>query len=94
MISSPSPYINKLTSPIITVGLENNLILDEVNFSDSVPNLTNKLIIIGAVGKMRVGKSSALNNFHTLLTGEDIRLFDEKESVETNTRGIHIIHIP
>jgi hypothetical protein len=43
---------------------------------------------------MRVGKSTALNNFHTLLTGKDERLFDEKESIETNTRGIHIILIP
>ena len=81
------------TSPIIIVDLNHNLILDENNFQKSVPESSNKLMIIGAVGKMRVGKSSAMNNFYALLTGKDNRPFSELESVETNTRGIHIIHV-
>ena len=42
---------------------------------------------------MHLGKSSSLNNFYTLLTGKEIRIFSELECDETNTRGNDIIHV-
>ncbi len=81
------------TRPIIVVGDTHNIILDEANFENSIPRTENKLIIIGAVGKMRLGKSTALNNFYTLLTGNDLRLFSELDSIETDTRGIHVLSV-
>ena len=79
---------------IIGVNSEShNLELYEDKFNQLVSKTTNKLFVLGAVGKMRVGKSSALNNFLTVLTGKDTRPFSELACVETNTRGIHIVHI-
>jgi hypothetical protein len=85
--------INEKTSPIVSIGNNNKIFVDEENLNNMIPITENKLIIIGAVGKMRLGKSTALNNFYTLLTGHDIRLFSEKDSPQTDTRGIHVLTV-
>lgn len=91
-----NPYEN--SSIIINTDKNTHeLIFFEENFQKEISRFQgdNKLIILGAIGKMRVGKSSALNNFLTLLTNKDIyRPFSEIECVQSNTRGIHIIAIP
>lgn len=78
---------------IISVNKNHMLSFDREKFNSLIQCTINKLIVIGAVGKMRTGKSTALNNFYFILTGKDTRPFSELESVETNTRGIHVIHI-
>jgi hypothetical protein len=84
----------KKSEPIIDVNndTDNNLIFFENIFLSRISNLKGdkKCLIIGAVGKMRVGKSSALNNYYNLLTDNKDRPFSELESAETDTRGIHI----
>jgi hypothetical protein len=85
--------INEKTTPIVSVGSDHNILVDEENLNKMIPPTMNKLKIIGAVGKMRLGKSTALNNFYTLLTGRDLRLFSEKDSPQTDTRGIHVLTV-
>ncbi len=82
------------TSPIIVVDNNKNLQVNHNLMNTSIPSQTNnKLLVVGAVGKMRVGKSTALNNFYNLMTSKKTRIFDEAEQVETNTRGIHIYYV-
>jgi hypothetical protein len=83
------------TSPIISVLDSHELKLDEQIFASAfAESVANKLLVLGAVGKMRIGKSSSLNNFYLLLTGRDDRHFDAKRCSITQTRGIHILHVP
>lgn len=91
-----NPY--EISSIIINADEKTHeIIFFEENFQKEISRFKgdNKLIILGAIGKMRVGKSSALNNFLTLLTNNNTyRPFSEIECVQSNTRGIHIIAIP
>lgn len=90
---------NNINSKIIinTQKESNDLIFFEDEFNNEINNKLqgdNKLLIIGAVGKMRTGKSSAENNFYNILTNKSGRPFSEISCCITNTRGIHIIAIP
>lgn len=88
---------NVISRQIVNVrnNTSNDLVFYEEKFETGISNLrgSNKLLVMGAVGKMRVGKSSAQNNFLTLLTGKCHRPFSDLECIETDTRGIHIISI-
>ena len=86
------------TSIINVVGANNHLNFQKENFAQIMECFLSNhpILLIGAIGKMRVGKSSALNNFLQILTGENDekkRPFSEDACAQTNTRGIHAFPI-
>jgi hypothetical protein len=75
------------------VFVENSKFLraDQVRLNEIYKKLKHPTVILGAIGKQRTGKSTALNNAIVQITGcRDLRPFVEKECNETQTRGIHM----
>src|SRR5690606_37050186 len=84
---------NKNRLQIISVEKNNGkseLILNSQKFTQLCEGIRDNFIILGVIGKQRVGKSSADNNLITELTGVNNRPFSEEDSAETDTRGIHV----
>lgn len=83
------------TTPIITVENECQLKLEEQKYNLAFAEYVgNKLLVLGAVGKMRIGKSASLNNFYCILTGRSTRPYADVDCAATRTKGIHLVHIP
>lgn len=89
---------DRITKYIINAEDETNklkfIAADFIKILDAFTN-DYQILLIGAVGKMRVGKSSALNNFLEMMTkkSKKFRPFSEIEAAVTNTRGIHAFPI-
>lgn len=62
------------------------------NFEKAIPKTCNKLLVIGVEGEEKSGKSSQLNNFYKILTGDKKKLFNENY-IEENNRGASIAYI-